>query len=253
MLFDDRALLRLHVEAVWDVTLSSLMQNDVDLSTSGKLPPWLLYVAQMAHERVCIWRPDVDEAARQALLQQVERAFTLSTGEAQARGIEREIAFKFTEQPAMDMERAQRLAQPITPDKHAQVESFEPEAAEYYFAPERRPLYGVSMEGRLLSIAHSSRRTVEACELGLDTLPEARKRGYALAASMLWTRAIIEEGLVPFYRVLADNPASLALAHKAGYAPLRKGPVSQERKKTARPHEKNGPLPRLNLYKQKLF
>jgi hypothetical protein len=89
--------------------------------------------------------------------------------------------------------------------------------------------------------------------LGIDILPEARRRGYALAASMLWTRAIIEEGLVPFYSALADNPASLALAHKAGYAPLRAGPVSQERKKTAHPHEKNGPLPRLNLYKQKLF
>jgi RimJ/RimL family protein N-acetyltransferase len=220
---DDRTLLRLHIEAVWDVSLPFLTQNDVDLSTGGKLPPWLLYVAQLASERVCIWRPDVDEAARQALLQQAERAFTLSTEEAWARGIGREIAFKFTEQPAMDMELAQQLAHLITPDEYAQVESFEPGAAEYYFAPERRPLYGVSVEGRLLSIAHSSRRTVEACELGIDTVPEARRRGYAIAATLLWTRAIIKERRIPFYSALAENAASLALAHKAGYRAFARG------------------------------
>jgi GNAT superfamily N-acetyltransferase len=223
MQLDDRTLLRLHIEAVWDVSLPFLTQNDVDLSTGGKLPPWLLSVAQLASERVCIWRPDVDEAARQVLLQQVERAFTLSTEEARARGIEREIAFKFTEQPAMDMELAQRRAHLITPDEYAQVESFEPGAAEYYFAPERRPLYGVSVEGRLLSIAHSSRRTVEACEMGLATVPEARRRGYAIAATLLWTRAIIKERRIPFYSALAENAASLALAHKAGYRAFARG------------------------------
>jgi predicted GNAT family acetyltransferase len=219
MLPDDRTLLRLHIEAVWGVNLPSLTQNHVDISTGGKLPPWLLYVAQLASERVYIWKPDVDEAARQALLQQVERAFTLSTEEARARGIGREIAFKFTEQPTIDME----LAHLITPDEYAQVERFEPGSAEYYFAPERRPLYRVSVEGRLLSIAHSSRRTLEACELGLNTLPEARRHGYAIAASLLWTRTIIEERRIPFYSALAENAASLALAHKAGYRAFARG------------------------------
>jgi hypothetical protein len=223
MLLDDRTLLRLHIEAVWDVHLPSQMRNDVDISTGGKLPPWLLYVAQLTSERVYIWRPDMDEAARQALLQQVERAFTLSTEEARARGIEREIAFKFTEQPTMDMERAQQLAHLITPDEYAQVERFEPGAGEYYFAPERQPLYGVSVEGRLLSIAHSARRTAEACELGLDTLPEARRQGYAIAATLLWTRTIIKERCIPFYSALAENVASLALAHKAGYRAFAHG------------------------------
>lgn len=223
MLLDDRTLLRLHIEAVWDVKLPSLIQNDVDIATGGKLPPWLLYVAQMASECVCIWRPDVDEAARQVLLQQVEWAFTLSAEEARVQGIGREIAFKFTEQPAMDMKLAQQLAHLITPDEYVQVERFEPGAAEYYFASEHRPLYGVSVEGRLLSIAHSSRRTLEACELGLDTLPEARRRGYAIAATLLWTRTILKERRIPFYSALAENAASLALAHKAGYRAFARG------------------------------
>jgi predicted GNAT family acetyltransferase len=223
MLPDDRTLLRLHIEAVWNVSLPSLTQNHVDISTGGKLPPWLLYVAQLASEHIYIWHPGVDEAARQALVQQVELAFTLSIEEARARGIEREIAFKFTEQPAIDMERAQQLAHLITPDEYAQVESFEPGAAEYYFASERQPLCGVSMEGRLLSIAHSSRRTDEACELGLATLPEARRRGYAIAATLLWTRIILKERRIPFYSALAENAASLALAHEAGYRAFARG------------------------------
>ncbi len=223
MHLDDRTLLRLHIEAVWDVNLPSLTQNDVDIATGGKLPPWLLYVAQLACERVCIWRPDVDTTARQALVQQVERAFTLSIEDAWARGIGREIAFKFTEQSALDMERAQQLAHLITSDEYAQVEGFEPGAAEYYFAPEHQPLYGVSIEGRLLCIAHSSRRTLEACELGLDTLPEARRQGYAIAATLLWTRAIIKERRILFYSALAENAASLALAHKAGYRAFAHG------------------------------
>src|SRR5450755_915492 len=223
MSLDDRALLRLHIEAVWDVHLPSQMRNDVDIATGGKLPPWLLYVAQLASERVYIWRPDVDETARVALMQQVELGFTLSIEEARVRGIGREIAFKFTKQPTMDVERTQRLAHLITPGEYAQVERFEPGAAEYYFAPERQPLYGVSVEGRLLSIAHSSRRTAEACELGLDTLPEARRRGYAIAATLLWTRAIIKERRIPFYSAQVENAASLALAHKAGYRAFARG------------------------------
>ncbi len=205
------------------MSLPSITQNDVEISTGGKLPPWLLYVAQLESEHVRIWRPDVGETARQALLQQVEQAFTLSTEAARTQGIGREVAFKFTEQPTMHMERAQQLAHLITSDEYAQVERFEPGAAEYYFAPERQPLYGVSVEGRLLSIAHSARRTDEACELGLDTLPEARRRGYALAVSLLWTRAIIKERGIPFYSALAENAASLALAHKAGYRAFARG------------------------------
>jgi RimJ/RimL family protein N-acetyltransferase len=58
---------------------------------------------------------------------------------------------------------------------------------------------------------------MEACELGIDTLPEARRRGYALAATIVWTRAVMQEGLVPLYSALAENTASLRLAAVAGY------------------------------------
>ena len=72
-------------------------------------------------------------------------------------------------------------------------------------------------------MAHSSRRTTEACELGIDTLPEARRRGYALAATVVWSAAIRAEGLTPIYSALAENTASLRLAAAAGYREFARG------------------------------
>jgi predicted GNAT family acetyltransferase len=81
----------------------------------------------------------------------------------------------------------------------------------------------VVVAGRLLSLAHSSRRTAEACELGIDTLPEARRRGYALAATVVWSATIRAEGLTPIYSAFAENTASLRLAEAAGYRAFVRG------------------------------
>src|SRR6266487_2368308 len=197
--------------------------DDLELLASGKQPPWLLYVGQLAHERVSIWRPDVDDGTRRLLQARVDAAFTLTTEEAKAQGIEQEVALKFTGQPTMNLVRAQQIARPIAAHEQTLIETFEPDATAYYLEPQRRPLYGVSVEGRLLSIAHSARRTVKACELGVDTLPEARRRGYALAVTILWTADVIQEGCIPFYSALAENAASLALAHAAGYRIFARG------------------------------
>jgi len=47
--------------------------------------------------------------------------------------------------------------------------------------------------------------------------PKLVEKVYALAATILWTRAVLQEGLVPIYSVLAENTASLRLADAAGY------------------------------------
>jgi predicted GNAT family acetyltransferase len=75
------------------------------------------------------------------------------------------------------------------------------------------------MDGRIVSIAHSSRQTPAACELGIDTLLEARRRGYATAATTLWTATVQQQGLVPIYSAFAWNVASLRLAQRVGYVP----------------------------------
>ena len=220
MAIDDRTLCRLHIEAVWDIQLPPIIQNTVEIHSNSNQPPWLLYLAQVANERIFIWRANVDSPTRQALLQQVENALTHSR-QADEMGIEREIALKFIGQSRMTLAQAQQLAYPIT--EQNVVEAFQPGTAQYFFERSRQPLFGTIRDGHLLSIAHSSRRTLEACELGIETLPEARRQGYALAATTLWTHTVLRENLVPIYSALAENAASLALAAAAGYRIFARG------------------------------
>jgi hypothetical protein len=181
------------------------------------LPSWRLYAAEVATGRVCIWRPDVDEAQREELLVRLNEAFLLPSSNTPLPGINCEVAFRLTAEPIIEFSAAQRVARFLIPDDHALIEAFEPGEAAYFLQPECRPAIGVIVDGRLCSIAHSSRRTREACELGINTLPDARRRGYALAATVAWSAAILQEGLTPIYSALATNAPSLKLAGAAGY------------------------------------
>jgi len=217
MFIDGRAFLRLHVEAVWGVQLPPLDHNDVSLLPGSLLPSWRLFAAEVAEGRVCIWRPDVDEAQREELLVRLNEVLLLPSSDPPLPGINREVAFRLTAEPLIEFAVALRAARPLAPDDHALIEAFEPDSAAYFLQPECRPAIGVIVDGRLCSIAHSSRRTREACELGINTLPEARRKGYALAATVAWSAAIVQEGLTPIYSALATNAPSLKLAGAAGY------------------------------------
>ncbi len=212
-----RTLLRLHIEAVWGISLPLIVGNSVELMHEGKQPRWKLYAANMAGEQVAVWRPDVVASERKALIARAREAFTLAPSERVAPGISREVALHQVASPTLSIAAAQHIARFLGPEDQDLVDKFDPGEVAYYYHPDRRPLVGVVVEGCLLSLAHSSRRTAEACELGIDTLPEARRRGYALAATLLWADAITREGLVAFYSASAENSASLALAAAAGY------------------------------------
>lgn len=220
MVSADRTLLRLHVEAVWGVQLPSLVQNDVELLREGLQPPWKLCAAQLTHERVHIWKPDVPASERETLLQRVDNIVNFSSPFPSIAGIEREVALSFTASPRFDSSTAEGTARPLTSKDRFLIENFEPNSLDYYYHQERQPLIGTVIEGHLLSLAHSSRRTREACELGIETLPGARRKGYALAATILWTWAIQQEGLVPIYSANISNIASLRVAAAAGYQPF---------------------------------
>ncbi len=115
---------------------------------------------------------------------------------------------------------AHTIARPLTSQDQSLIDPFHPGAFGDYLHPEMQPLIGVVISGRLLSLAHSSRRTQEACELGIDTVPEARRKGYALAATIVWAQTVLRDGLIPIYSTLAENTASLRLAAAAGYRPF---------------------------------
>lgn len=218
-------MLRLHVEAVWDVRLPPIEQEDSKLLTESRWPDWRLYAADVAGGRVHIWRQDVTIAERARLLATLAAVLQAPPDAVLPSGVSREVAFRLAEAPAIDPAAVRLLTRQLALDDYKLVEAFQADSAADLLYAECHPFIGVAMEGRLLSLAHSSRRTAEACELGINTLPEARRRGYALAATVAWSAAISQEGLVPIYSAFAENTASLALAVAAGYREFARATV----------------------------
>lgn len=217
MVLDNRMLLRLHVEAVWGVHILPGAGSNLTLAPQSARPDWRLCAAEIAEGSIAFWRLDVGDVEREALLARLHIAWSLPWDDPLLRGVSREVALRLAGEPVMPRETTGRVVRALTAADHALIEQFEPGSAAYYLQPQRSPLIGVIVADRLVSVAHSSRRTACACELGIDTLAYARRRGYALAATIAWTSALTREGLVPIYSALAVNTASLNLAAAAGY------------------------------------
>jgi RimJ/RimL family protein N-acetyltransferase len=131
----------------------------------------------------------------------------------------REVIFHYPLISPQQQAHAQQRARVLNESDAALIEAFEAGSASYFLDPRTAPAIAVIIGGRLMSIAHSSRQTAEACELGIDTAPEARRRGYAAAATTLWTALVQQQGKVPIYSAFAWNTASLQLAQSVGYVP----------------------------------
>src|SRR5260370_7198076 len=215
MVSTDRTLLRLHVEAVWGVRLPPVVENDGELLPESAWPSWKLWAGDIAGGRVYIWRPDVNEMEREALRLRANEALALPPTSTPIPRISREVTHSLVASPRLDKETAHSIACPLTSRDRSLIKVFQRGSSDYYLHRERRPLIGVVIAGRLLSLAHSSRRTKEACELGIDTVAEAPRKAYALSATIVSTRAVIPTGLVPLYIALAANTASLRLAAAA--------------------------------------
>ncbi|HEY7355884.1 MAG TPA: GNAT family N-acetyltransferase [Ktedonobacterales bacterium] len=210
----DRELLRLHIEAVWGLTLPALNEAARELMLTGSLPPWALYLGAFAQEEVSIWRPDVAPEQRPRLREQARQAGIRWDASLKMR---REVVFHSPRISPQHEAQARLQARILSADDADLVEAFEAESAPYFLDPGHAPAVGVVVAGRLASIAHSSRQTPAAYELGINTLPEARRRGYARAATILWTALVQQQGLVPIYSAFAWNSASLHLARAVGY------------------------------------
>lgn len=210
----EREFLRLHVEACWGISIPPIEKTRLVLPSTTALPPWSLYQANLAREQVTLWRPDVSPQQRADLLQ---RARLADVNFDSALGMRREVVLRLTTEPHSHHSPPRHAARLLTAADGFLLEAFEAGTATYFLSPQCAPCMGVIVEGRLVSVAHSSRRTTQACELGINTLPEARRQGYATIAARAWTEAILREGLVPIYSALADNTASLRLAATTGY------------------------------------
>jgi len=210
----ERELLRLHLEAVWNLTLPALDQATHDVVVRQGLPPWSLYMAAFAQEQVAIWRPGIVPEQRRLLRAHVRTAGLVWDQAVQMR---REVVFHYPLISAKQQTQARQLAQILTANDADLINAFEAGSAAYFLNPHMAPCIGIVVDGQLMSIAHSSRQTSVACELGINTLAEARRRGYAAAATILWTAIVQQKGLVPIYSAFAWNIASLHLAKSIGY------------------------------------
>jgi RimJ/RimL family protein N-acetyltransferase len=219
-----RTLLRLHVEAVWGLQLPATLEHDSLLLPESAQPDWRLYVADLlSGERLYIWRSAFDAPLRAALRRRGDEALALPHDVADEPDISREIALRQVAAPVIEPAAAHRVARQLRFTDQELLERFNPGAAAQYADAALRPLIGVVRDGHLLSLAHSSRRTAQACELGIDTLPSARRQGYALAATVVWAELVAQAGLVPIYSAFVTNRASLRLAAAAGYRAFVRG------------------------------
>ncbi|MEO7001029.1 MAG: GNAT family N-acetyltransferase [Ktedonobacterales bacterium] len=253
-----RDLLRRHVEAVWGVSLLPLdvplSDDGLTLSADAPAPSWALYLGETlpGGQRIPIWRADVALEQLPHLLALAEAALassplpfsqssqpnaTLLVSAPTVGLVTCEVALAQDSnapitQPPADTLRLLRALSPDDADLATLLARFpfqnsgddgdseDEDTITYFRSPTRQPVVGIVAEGKLLCVAHSSRRTDHACELGIETHPDARRRGYALACTLRWAVLVAAEGLIPLYSALAENAASLTLAHAVGYRPF---------------------------------
>ncbi len=103
-------------------------------------------------------------------------------------------------------------AREIGPGEVDLLERHFPATAELY--EERRPVVGIVEAGAVISRCCSVRRPSRGVEAGVDTVEEYRGRGYAVAVTSGWARALRRLGRVPLYSTEWDNAASRAVAAK---------------------------------------
>ncbi|MEH6675620.1 GNAT family N-acetyltransferase [Phenylobacterium sp.] len=80
----------------------------------------------------------------------------------------------------------------------------------------RRPFVAVIAEGAAAAICASVRISPTVHCAGVETHPDFRRRGYALAAVAGWAQAVRACGATPFYSTSWDNLASQRLAQRLG-------------------------------------
>jgi RimJ/RimL family protein N-acetyltransferase len=80
----------------------------------------------------------------------------------------------------------------------------------------REPFMVAVEAGRAVALCCSVRITAAAHAAGVETLPDARRRGYAAQVVVAWAKAVASLGALPLYSTSTDNVASQGVARRLG-------------------------------------
>ena len=82
----------------------------------------------------------------------------------------------------------------------------------------RRPMAVAMVEGRPVSFCYAAFTTETLWDVSVETLTAYRRRGLAGACFLTLQAHMARSGLEPAWGAMLDNPASLGLAAKLGFA-----------------------------------
>ncbi|HET7034045.1 MAG TPA: GNAT family N-acetyltransferase [Thermomicrobiaceae bacterium] len=74
----------------------------------------------------------------------------------------------------------------------------------------------ILVDGEVVARARTEAESERAAEVGVETLPAYRRRGYARQVVASWAAATLRQGKVAYYSHTADNLASAAVARSLG-------------------------------------
>jgi RimJ/RimL family protein N-acetyltransferase len=80
----------------------------------------------------------------------------------------------------------------------------------------REPFMVAVEAGRAVALCCSVRITAAAHAAGVETLPDARRRGYAAQVVTAWAKEVASLGALPLYSTSSDNVASQGVARRLG-------------------------------------
>lgn len=82
----------------------------------------------------------------------------------------------------------------------------------------------LEQDGRPAAFAFTSYRFDHELEIGVETMPEHRGKGYALVVAAAMVQAALAAGLTPVWSCRQENVASVRLAERLGFGVARVGP-----------------------------
>ena len=217
---NDRRLMRLHVEALFTHDdLGRLVRVNVD---GGARAP-RFFIGVTADGVVRRFRHDVDDEMKRALedvslgsnahdderVPNVEQYRTILERQAAVERVWAGPVFSFP--PGLPRVTEAIL---VTDDNTDILRALLPD-----WMPDVRlnpPLFAIVADGQAVSVCCSVRRTSDAHEAGVETVPAYRGRGYAATVVSAWAHAVRATGVIPLYSTSWENDASRGVARKLG-------------------------------------